>query len=331
MSNPTAYLMFIVGLVLVIKGADWFVEAAVWMAKKTGMPEVLVGATIVSVGTTLPELAVSTFSSFTGYPDVALGNAVGSCIFNIAVILGLSIAIRPLEIEGKLFSTRALIMLAAAVLATVLSIDGDLERIDGVILLAGLATYIIYLVRSQRSVTDEQDTSAQEAQDAAPPSSSSDKPGHIFPSTTPGQVLQFIAGALAVAIGSRFTVSAATTIAEMLGVPEIVIGLTIVAIGTSMPELATAITALAKGHQSLSAGNVVGANFLNMTAVLGFSSLVNRVPIAGSSLLLDFPVMLALIAALTLFASIGRKLTRWQGIVFLVAYIAYTAVQFGRG
>src|SRR5690554_4095515 len=103
MSNPTAYLMFIVGLVLVIKGADWFVEAAVWMAKKTGMPEVLVGATIVSVGTTLPELAVSTFSSFTGYPDVALGNAVGSCIFNIAVILGLSIAIRPLEIEGKLF------------------------------------------------------------------------------------------------------------------------------------------------------------------------------------------------------------------------------------
>lgn len=330
MNSPAVYLMFILGLILVIKGADWFVEAAVWMARKTGMAEVLVGATIVSVGTTLPELAVSTYSAYTGSPDVAFGNAVGSCIFNIAVILGLSVAVRPLQVDGRLFGTRALMMLAAAVVVTMLSIDGGLETIDGLVLVAILVAYIIYLVRTQRAPGAE-DAKTKQVQDSVLPDSIDSSPRSLFPSTTLGQVVQFIVGALAVAIGSRLLVSAATTIAEMLGISEVVIGLTIVSIGTSLPELATAITALAKGHQSLSAGNIVGANFLNITAVLGFSALVNRIPVAGSSLMLDFPVMLALMAALILFSSIGRKLTRWQGIVFLAAYVAYATAQFVRG
>jgi len=306
---------------MVIKGADWFVEAAIWMARKTGIAEVLVGATIVSIGTTLPELAVSTYSSYAGYTDVALGNAVGSSIFNLGVILGVSILVRPIMIDAKPFGSRAILMLAAAVLVTILAIDGGLERTDGLLLIAVVAAYIAHLIRSQRFNADK----VSEREDGYGSETSTESShGHLFPLTTPGQILQFIAGALTVAVGSRFLVSTATSIAEALGIPEIVIGLTIVAAGTSLPELATAIASLIKGHQSLSAGNIVGASFLNMTSVLGFSSLVNRVTIAGSCLLLDFPVMLALMAALILFATIGRRLTRWQGVFFLAVYIAYT-------
>jgi cation:H+ antiporter len=336
--DVVVYLTFAVGLLLVIKGADWFVESAVWMARKTGMSEVLVGATIVSVGTTLPELSVSTYSSIVGTSQVALGNAIGSCIVNIGFILGISVAARALPVNGKAFDSRAILMLLAAVLATVLSADGSLSRIDGALLLAALAANIVFLIRSQRRAIDADDaesehgTSKTEA-DPSPTSAEAHASNsqRIFPLNAIGQLAQFVIGALTVALGSRMLVSSATTIAERLGISEVVIGLTIVSMGTSLPELATAVTSLIKGHQSLSAGNIVGANLINLTAVLGVSALVNPIPISGSSLLLDYPVMLALMGILILFAATGRALTRWQGCILLAVYVAYSTALFMRG
>lgn len=323
MSGALVYLAFVLGLVMVIRGADWFVEAAVWIARRTGISEVIVGATIVSVGTTLPELSVSTYSSWVGSPDVALGNAIGSCICNIALIFAISIAVRAIPIRSDSFYTRGIIMLAAAVAVTVLSMDGTLNRLDGVILLGVLVANIIYVVRTELSPSQRE---AERHVSSAEPEASSAR--RLFPLSTMGQVAQFVMGAATVAVGSRFLVTSATTIAEMLGISEKVIGLTIVSVGTSLPELATAITSLIKGHQSLSAGNILGANFIDLTAVLGFASVVNPITVGSGFIMLDFPVMLVVMGALMLFAVTRRTLARWEGFILLAMYAAYLGVLF---
>ena len=203
-------------------------------------------------------------------------------------------------------------MLAAAVVVTVLSMDGTLDRRDGVILLAVLVANIIYVVRTELT-----SCSGEVEGDACTTGPDDSSVRRLFPLNTMGQVAQFAIGAATVAVGSRFLVSSATAIAEMLGISEKVIGLTIVALGTSLPELATALTALIKGYQSLSAGNVVGANFINLTAVLGFASIVNPVPVGSSTVILDYPVMLGAMGALILFAATKRTLARWEGCVLL--------------
>jgi len=322
-SGALVYLAFVLGLVMVIRGADWFVEAAVWIARRTGISEVIVGATIVSVGTTLPELSVSTYSSWVGSPDVALGNAIGSCICNIALIFAISIAVRAIPIRSDSSYTRGIIMLAAAVAVTVLSMDGTLNRLDGVILLGVLVANIIYVVRTELSPSQRE---AERHVSSAEPEASSAR--RLFPLSTMGQVAQFVMGAATVAVGSRFLVTSATTIAEMLGISEKVIGLTIVSVGTSLPELATAITSLIKGHQSLSAGNILGANFINLTAVLGFASVVNPITVGSGFIMLDFPVMLVVMGALMLFAVTRRTLARWEGFILLAMYAAYLGVLF---
>jgi len=322
-SGALVYLAFVLGLVMVIRGADWFVEAAVWIARRTGISEVIVGATIVSVGTTLPELSVSTYSSWVGSPDVALGNAIGSCICNIALIFAISIAVRAIPIRSDSFYTRGIIMLAAAVAVTVLSMDGTLNRLDGVILLGVLVANIIYVVRTELSPSQRE---AERHVSSAEPEASSAR--RLFPLSTMGQVAQFVMGAATVAVGSRFLVTSATTIAEMLGISEKVIGLTIVSVGTSLPELATAITSLINGHQSLSAGNILGATFIDLTAVLGFASVVNPITVGSGFIMLDFPVMLVVMGALMLFAVTRRTLARWEGFILLAMYAAYLGVLF---
>ncbi|NLU41086.1 MAG: calcium/sodium antiporter [Firmicutes bacterium] len=323
MSGALVYLAFVLGLVMVIRGADWFVEAAVWIARRTGISEVIVGATIVSVGTTLPEVSVSTYSSWVGSPDVALGNAIGSCICNIALIFAISIAVRAIPIRSDSFYAKGIIMLAAAVVVTVLSMDGTLSRLDGFILLGVLVANIIYVVMTELSSSQRE---AEHHVSSAEPEASSAR--RLFPLSTMGQVAQFVMGAATVAVGSRFLVTSATTIAEMLGISEKVIGLTIVSVGTSLPELATAITSLIKGHQSLSAGNILGANFIDLTAVLGFASVVNPITVGSGFIMLDFPVMLVVMGALMLFAVTRRTLARWEGFILLAMYAAYLGVLF---
>lgn len=293
--------MLIIGLVLVIKGADYFVDAAVEVARRTGMSEVLIGATLVSLATTLPELAVSSYSSYLNNADLAVGNAVGSVIFNTAVILGLSLIIKPLKIKDKKFSSKALFMLASGILLSLFALDGQVKPKEGIFLIGLLIIYVFYVFKTSPNEDQKVETD--------------DSPVWLL-------TIKFIGGAMAVVFGSRLMVNAAVSIAEALGVSPMVIGLTIVAVGTSLPELVTSLTAIKKGYQNVSVGNIIGANFLNMTAVLGVSSLINPLPIGGESLRVDLPVMLLLMALIWLFGRKG-KMERWKGLVFLGIYIIY--------
>lgn len=302
-------LLFVIGMFAIIKGADLFTEAAVWIAAKTGIPKVIVGATIVSLATTLPEFAVSVFASATGHPEMSLGNAVGSNIFNIGVILGISLIIRSFSTDRNIFGKQAFFMIFASILTFFLASDGTLNPLDGVIIFMVLIAYIVYVISSARHSGEGAKKEAVEG-------------------TAGANLLKFLVGAAAVVIGSRITVNAGIDLAHLFGVPELIIGLTLVAVGTSLPELVTSLTATLKGYQELSVGNILGAGLLNMSWVVAVSSMVNPIPIVRLNLTLDFPFMLALMTLLLLFGLTKDRLTRWEGIVLLSVYVAYMTILF---
>ena len=314
--------LFIVGLVLLIKGGDWFVDGSVAIAKKFHIPDILIGATIVSIGTTLPEVMVSTTSALSGHGEMAYGNALGSIICNAALIAAITIAIRPSKIDSKSFKLPTIIFfVAAAVYVLVAYIFGEFSRVIGLSLLAIFIVYMILSIRNARN----------SPQNETPQKNSDEKSPKLIKS-----IILLILGAALIALGANLLVNNGTIIAGALGVPESVIALTFVAIGTSLPELVTAITSLAKGHGALSLGNVIGANILNLVLVSGVASAVSPFPvpnntqIAGinSSLLIDIPVMLFVMALLTIPALARGKLSRWQGITLITIYVIFCAVQF---
>ena len=314
--------LFIVGLVLLIKGGDWFVDGSVAIAKKFRIPDILIGATIVSIGTTLPEVMVSTTSALSGHGEMAYGNALGSIICNAALVAAITIAIRPSKIDSKSFKLPTIIFfVAAAVYVLVAYIFGEFSRVIGLSLLAIFMVYMILSIRNARN----------SPQNETPQKNSDEKSPKLIKS-----IILLILGATLIALGAKLLVDNGTIIAGALGVPESVIALTFVAIGTSLPELVTAITSLAKGHGALSLGNVIGANILNLVLVSGVASAVSPFPvpnntqIAGinSSLLIDIPVMLIVMALLTIPALARGKLSRWQGITLITIYVIFCAVQF---
>ena len=312
--------LFIVGLVLLIKGGDWFVDGSTVIAKKLNIPDILIGATIVSIGTTLPEVMVSATSAFSGHGEIAYGNSLGSIICNAALIAALTIAIRPSKIDKKSFILPTVIFFVSAAIYVVAAYCfGGFSRWLGLILLSVFVVYIALSVRSAlKSVKDDADKSDN------------------FDSKMIKNIMLLVVGAAFIAVGARLLVDNGTLIAESMGVPESVVALTFVAIGTSLPELVTAITSLIKGHGALSLGNIIGANILNLVLVSGVASVVSpfTVPsgkqIAGinSSFLIDIPVMMLVMALLTLPALIRGKLSRFQGISLIVIYIAFCTVQF---
>lgn len=315
-------LLFIAGLLLLIKGGDWFVDGASGIAKKFHIPEILIGATIVSIGTTLPEVMVSATSAFSGHGEMAYGNAIGSIICNTALIAAITITVRPAKIERSALKLPVIFFfIAAAVYAVVAYCFGEFSRWVGLILLAIFATYIALSIRKAMK-------SPQSAEDTT-----KDQPEK---NSLVKNIILLILGAGFIAFGADLLVDNGTVIAEAMGVPESVIGLTFVALGTSLPELVTAVTALVKGHGALSLGNVIGANLLNLVLVSGVASVVspfavpNNTQILGinSSLLVDIPVMLFVMAFLTLPAIKKERLTRVQGIVLLAVYIAFCVFQF---
>ena len=302
-------LLFIVGLLCLIKGGDWFVDGATGIARRFHVPELLIGATVVSIGTTLPEVMVSTTSALTGHGEIAYGNAIGSVICNAALIAAITIAVRPGKVDPKSLRTPvAFFFVAAAFYAGVAYTTGSFTRPVGLILLAMFVACIVCNVLAMKNAP------APEEEE---------------------QALLAI-GAVLIAVGADLLVDNGTLIAQALGVPESVIALTFVALGTSLPELVTAITSLAKGHGALSLGNVIGANVFNLVLVSGVSvtlapfSIPQNSTIAGmnASLVMDIPVMFAVMLLLTLPALIKGKLSRPQGIVLLCIYAAFCAVQF---
>ena len=311
-------LLFIVGLLCLIKGGDWFVDGATGIARRFHVPELLIGATVVSIGTTLPEVMVSTTSALTGHGEIAYGNAIGSVICNSALIAAITIAVRPGKVDPKSLRTPvAFFFVAAAFYAGVAYTTGSFTRPVGLILLAMFVAYIVCNVLAMKNTPAPEEEQAEEGPFAK-------------------ELGLLVIGAVLIAVGADLLVDNGTLIAQALGVPESVIALTFVALGTSLPELVTAITSLAKGHGALSLGNVIGANVFNLVLVSGVSvtlapfSIPQNSTIAGmnASLVMDIPVMFAVMLLLTLPALIKGKLSRPQGIALLCIYAAFCAVQF---
>ena len=317
----TPVLLFAAGLVCLIKGGDWFVDGATGIARRFRLPELLIGATVVSVGTTLPEVMVSVTSALGGHGEIAYGNAIGSVICNTALVAALTVAIRPGKVDRAALKTPVAFFFAAAALyAGVAYTAGYFSRVAGFAL---LALFVLYMTVTVSQMTRNPTAAGKAAADSK---------------ETPlrRELAPLVAGAALIAVGARLLVDNGSLIAKALGVPESVIALTFVALGTSLPELVTAITSLAKGHGALSLGNVIGANLFNLVLVSGASVALSPFPIpqgsviAGhnASLVMDIPVMLAVMLLLTAPALVRGKLVRAQGITLLAIYAAFCAVQF---
>lgn len=315
--------LFIIGLVFLIKGGDWFVDGATGLAKRFHISEILIGATIVSIGTTLPEVMVSATSAFSGHGEIAYGNAIGSIICNTALVAAITITFRPVEVQRSSLKIPVIIFFAAAAVYVVVAYCfGEFTRITGMLFLVFFAVYIALSVHKAMNVPKAiNDLHTDHADDSR---------GIVI------NTLMLVIGAGVIAFGADLLVDNGTIIAKSIGVPESVIALTFIAIGTSLPELVTAISSLAKGHSALSLGNVIGANILNLVLVSGVASIVspfsipNNAQIAGinSSLVVDIPVMLLVMTLLTFPAMIQEKLSRAQGVALLVIYIAFCIFQF---
>ena len=313
---------------LLIKGGDWFVDGATGIARRFHLPELLIGATVVSIGTTLPEVMVSAGAAMQGSGSIAYGNAIGSIICNTSLIAAITIAIKPGPAARKSMIVPVAFFFGTALLyCGVAYLTGYFSRIVGFVLLALFVTYMVTTVlRMKQSSGDisDADEHEEEAEDDG-------KPGSIFK-----DIFLLVLGAALIAVGADLLVDNAILIAEKLGISEKVIGLTIVALGTSLPELVTAITSLIKGHGSLSLGNIIGANLFNLVLVSGAAISISpfEIPVSGmiaginSSLVLDIPVMLAVMAIMTLPTLVRQKLSRWQGILLLGIYAAFCVLQF---
>lgn len=315
-------ILFIVGLLCLIKGGDWFVDGAVNIAHRFGVPELLIGATVVSIGTTLPEVMVSATSALEGHGEIAYGNAIGSVICNAALIAAITIAVRPGKVDPGTLRTPVLFFFAAAVLyAGVAYTTGYFSRGIGLIL---LAVFVIYMAVTVRQIMRSASAGPSGESEAAAEGS------------TVKDLVLLAVGAALIAVGAKLLVDNGILIAQALGVPESVIALTFIALGTSLPELVTAVTSLAKGHGSLSLGNIVGANLFNLVLVSGVSvtlapfDIPQNASIAGmnASLVLELPVMFLVMLLLTLPALVRGKLSRAQGILMLAVYAAFCAAQF---
>ncbi|MCQ2453015.1 MAG: calcium/sodium antiporter [Clostridia bacterium] len=329
-------LLFCLGLVLLIKGGDWFVDGATGIAHRFHVPELLIGATVVSIGTTLPEVMVSATSALGGHSEIAYGNAIGSIICNTALISAITMAVRPCKVDQKTFRGPVIFFFAAALFYSLVAyITGSFSRIVGIVLLALFVAYILYNVRNAR-LHPELAEEEEDEEEGKPDFLTS-----LLNKVTKGNesISNFgllVIGAALIAWGADLLVDNGTLIAQSLGVPESVIALTFVALGTSLPELVTAITSLAKGHGALSLGNIVGANIFNLVLVGGVSITLRpfNIPVAktvagmNASLLVEIPVMLFVMAFMTLPALKRGKLTRAQGITLLAVYAAFCVFQF---
>ncbi len=316
-----ALAFFAVGALLLIKGGDWFVDSASNIAKRFRVPEIIIGATVVSIGTTLPEVMVSATAAVGGNGAIAYGNAIGSIICNTALIAALTIAIRPAPVNRKAITMPVLFyFVSAAIYVIAAYLFGAFDRWLGIVMLCVFAIYMTLTIRqgfkNPESVEHEEEASGAEGSLAK-------------------DLLVLIGSALLIAIGAELLEGSSVSLATMAGIPTEVVGVTIVALCTSLPELVTAVTALAKGHGALSLGNIIGANIFNLVLVSGVSVTIApfKVP-AGStlfgmntSLLLEIPLMVGVMALMTLPALICKKLFRWQGATLLCIYAVFVVLQ----
>jgi len=311
----TAWLI-VPGIALLVLGGEWLVRGASRLASMMGVAPVIIGLTVVAFGTSAPELAVSILSAYRGQSDLAVGNVVGSNIVNILLILGLSAVVAPLAISLRIIKIEVPVMVGTAILFVALGWDGVISRLDGAILVAIFALYLYWMWRTARSDPEAAEELAEvEIEESPQPSRS----------TTLKLVGLVVLGIVGLMLGSQWLITGAVSLARMLGVSELVIGLTIVAAGTSLPELATSVIASLRGERDISVGNVVGSNIFNILSVLGFSSLVapNGIVFGSAVLYFDAPVMIAVsLACFPIFFN-SYKILRWEGGLFVLFYLFY--------
>ncbi len=313
-------ILFVGGALLLIKGGDWFVDSSVGIAKRFKVPEIIIGATIVSIGTTLPEVMVSATAAINNNGAIAYGNAIGSIICNTALIAAITIAIRPAPVNKKAIVTPIIFFFVSAAIYLVAAyIFGRFDRWLGIVMLIVFGIYMATTIYSgfknpvQSQNEEDKSTNGSLIKD----------------------IIVLIVSAALIAFGADMLEASSVSLATMAGIPTEVIGVTIVALCTSLPELVTAVTALAKGHGALSLGNIIGANIFNLVLVSGTAVTISPFVIPEGSKLLGFntsqileiPLMVGVMALMTLPALIKEKLRRWQGITLLGIYVAFVILQ----
>ncbi len=329
---PEYVYLLIFGLLLLIKGGDWFVDAATGIAKRFHLPELLIGATVVSIGTTLPEVMTSAIGAASGSGAMAYGNAIGSIICNTSLIAATTIAIKPSKADRKsLIFPVCFFFGAMAFYALNAYVFGKFNLWMGIVLLCAFVVYMIINVLNMKKnpAQEEPEEEKEEELNCELPEKASNI-GLIK------DIGMLIVSALVIAVGADLLVNNAIVIAEKLNVPQTIISLTIVALGTSLPELVTAITSLMKGHGALSLGNIIGANIFNLVLVSGAAISINPFDVPAdatfmgqnASLIFDIPLVFILMGIMTIPTIIKGKLSRWQGISLLCLYGAYCVLQF---
>ena len=342
-TTPMIIILFIIGLLLIIKGGDWFVDAASWIAEKSGIPKFIIGATIVSIATTLPELIVSIIAAVEGHGhlvngdniaalesvDMAIGNAIGSVNANSGLIMALSLIFMPVAIKRKEFWIKPVLLLATIVILFLASLKGELTPVGAIFVLLML---VIFFVENTITAKKQMNLPAdeEETESAVTEEEAVEEPKGFFNKLKakyeiPFNIVMFILGAAGIVIGARLLVDKGTQIAIMLNVPTKIIALTMVAIGTSLPELVTTISAIIKKQSDLSVGNIIGANLIDMALILPVCSFIYGagLPVSNNVLYLDMAFAFGLVAIAVVPALIRGKFSRVQGFVIFAAYVTY--------
>lgn len=310
-------LLFAAGLVCIIKGGDLFVDAASWIAEASGIPKFIIGATIVSFATTLPEMLVSVFAALEGNADIAVGNAVGSVTANTGLIMCLSLVCLTCLMERRQFGVKACLLLAAILSLFGFTRDGRLSVAEGLLVLVIFAGF---LAESLISARREQGTELKEDEE---------RPA-VSGKTVAGNIVKFVLGAAGIVLGAQLLIDNGSAIASLLGVPDAIVAATMIAVGTSLPELVTTLTAIRKKESSLSVGNIIGANIMDLTLILPLCSLIlgKPLPVQSQGMLLDIPACLIICAAVLVPALWKGKFQRWMGFLAGGLYIVYLTVMF---
>lgn len=310
-------LLFAVGIILIVKGGDYFVDAASWMAEVSGIPKLIVGATVVSFATTLPELLVSAFAAAQGKVDMSIGNAAGSVTANLGLIMAIALICMPTVIERRDYMLKSCLMLGAALFLVVFGAGGELALIPSILFLA------IFIIAMAENIHEARLGMREEEREEE--AGLKQKPAAKEVALN---IVKFIAGTVGIVLGAQLLIDNGSELARFIGVPERIIGVTIIAIGTSLPELVTTITAIAKKQASLSVGNIIGANIIDLTLILPISAMIygGGLPVSRQVAIMDLPACLLVGCIAVIPALISKKFRRSQGIVLLFTYAAYVVL-----
>lgn len=307
-------ILFALGILLIVKGGDFFVDAASWIAEVSGIPKLIIGATIVSLATTLPEMLVSVMAAMDGKVDMSIGNAVGSVTANVGLIMGISLVFIPSIIKRKDYLLKSILMLAAAAITVACGLTGSISMFFSMVLIVIFAIFIIENVKAALKATKN--------------STEEKDPDLKTPKSIRTNIFKFIFGTIGIVVGAQLLVNSGSDLARLLGISERIIGVTLVAVGTSLPELITTLTAIRKKQASLSVGNIIGANILDLSLIMPIASLISgkALPVAANSAMIDLPACLLVSCIALIPALINEKFARWQGVTLLIVYAIYVGI-----